>query len=142
MEKDYAIDALKYNLPLMPYYLSMILLNHSDRLMIQKIDGYEDAALYSVSYSAAMVIFVISGALNLSLQAWLFKELKLNDSSKDKSRLITVGNNYSCFLCYCGNCDGSRNYFDFRGKKIFRGNMGYAAISNQCYCYVYISNNM
>lgn len=90
-KKDYAIDALKYNLPLMPYYLSMILLNHSDRLMIQKIDGYEDAALYSVSYSAAMVIFVISGALNLSLQAWLFKELKLKDSSKDKSKLITVG---------------------------------------------------
>ena len=59
--------------------------------MIQKIDGYEDAALYSVSYSAAMVIFVISGALNLSLQAWLFKELKLKDSSKDKSKLITVG---------------------------------------------------
>ncbi len=89
--KEYAIDALKYNLPLMPYYLSMILLNHSDRLMIQKIDGYADAALYSVSYSAAMVIFVISGALNLSLQAWLFKELKIKDSSKDKSRLITVG---------------------------------------------------
>jgi len=38
-----------------------------------------------------MVIFVISGALNLSLQAWLFKELKLKDSSKDKSKLITVG---------------------------------------------------
>lgn len=89
--KNYAADALKYNLPLMPYYLSMILLNHSDRLMIQKIDGYEDAALYSVSYSASMVIFVISGALNLSLQAWLFKELKLEDSSKDKSRLITIG---------------------------------------------------
>lgn len=90
-KKDYAIDTLKYNLPLMPYYLSMVLLNHSDRLMIQKIDGYEDAALYSVSYSAAMVIFVISGALNLSLQAWLFKELKLRDASNDKSRLITVG---------------------------------------------------
>ena len=45
-KKDFAIDALRYNLPLMPYYLSMILLNHSDRLMIQKIDGYEDAALY------------------------------------------------------------------------------------------------
>lgn len=90
-KNNYVMDALKYNLPLMPYYLSMILLNHSDRLMIQKFDGYEDAALYSVSYSAAMVIFVISGALNLSLQAWLFKELKLKDSSKDKSKLITVG---------------------------------------------------
>ena len=29
--------------------------------------------------------------MNLSLQAWLFKELKLKDSSKDKSKLITVG---------------------------------------------------
>lgn len=90
-KKNFVVDALKYNLPLMPYYLSMILLNHSDRLMIQKIDGYEDAALYSVSYSAAMVIFVISGALNLSLQSWLFKELKIKDCSRDKSRLITVG---------------------------------------------------
>ena len=90
-EKSFVIDTLKYNLPLMPYYLSMILLNHSDRLMIQKIDGYKDAALYSVSYSAAMIIFVISGALNLSLQAWLFKELKIKDSIRDKSRLITVG---------------------------------------------------
>lgn len=87
----YVIDALKYNMPLMPYYLSMILLNHADRLMIQKINGYEDAALYSVSYSAAMMIFVVSGALNLSLQTWLFKELKLKDSSKDKSRFITIG---------------------------------------------------
>lgn len=90
-KSDLAIEALKYNLPLMPYYLSMILLNHSDRLMIQKIDGYEKAALYSVAYSAAMVVFVISGALNLSLQAWLFKELKTKNESKDKSELITIG---------------------------------------------------
>ena len=90
-KKSFAIDALKYNLPLLPYYLSMILLNHCDRLMIQKIDGYTDAALYSVSYSAAMIIFVISGALNLSLQAWLFKELKNNGSNTNKSNLITLG---------------------------------------------------
>lgn len=89
--REYVLDALKYNLPLNPYYLSMILLNQSDRLMIQKIDGYEDAALYSIAYSAAMAIFVISGALNLSLQAWLFKELKTGDSGEDKSSLITMG---------------------------------------------------
>ena len=89
-QKNFAKDALLYNLPLMPYYLSMILLNHSDRLMIQKIDGYADAALYSVSYSAAMVIFVVSGALNLSLQTWLFKALK-KKVNVDQSRLITIG---------------------------------------------------
>lgn len=90
-QKEIAIDTIKYNLPLVPYYLSMILLNHSDRLMIQKINGYASAALYSVSYSSAMIIFIISGALNLSLQAWLFKELKKKENSTDKSKLITMG---------------------------------------------------
>lgn len=90
-KKSFAIDTLKYNLPLIPYYLSMILLNHSDRLMIQKIDGYTEAALYSVSYSAAMIIFVISGALNLSLQAWLFKKLKNEQTVENKSGLISLG---------------------------------------------------
>lgn len=87
----YSVDAIRYNLPLMPYYLSMILLNHSDRLMIQKIDGYEEAALYSVSYSVAMIVFVISGALNLSLQAWLFKCLKNDTNGTDKTKLVNIG---------------------------------------------------
>lgn len=129
-KKDFAIDALRYNLPLMPYYLSMILLNHSDRLMIQKIDGYEDAALYSVSYSAAMVIFVISGALNLSLQAWLFKELKIKDSSKDKSRLITVGTVIVSFCAVAEIVMAPELILVLVGGKIFTSNMGYAPISN------------
>lgn len=91
-DKNMAVETLKYNLPLIPYYLSMVLLNHSDRLMVKEIQGYEAAALYSVAYSAAMVIFVVSGALNSSLQAWMFKELKKGTPDKeDKSRLITIG---------------------------------------------------
>lgn len=87
---SFAIEAIKYNLPLLPYYLSMVLLNHSDRLMIQKFSGYSDAAMYSVAYSAAMMIFVISGALNLSLQAWLFKALK-NSYRNNQTKLISMG---------------------------------------------------
>lgn len=88
--KSFASEALKYNIPLLPYYLSMVLLNHSDRLMIQKFSGYSDAAMYSVAYSAAMMIFVVSGALNLSLQAWLFKALKIN-KRENQTKLISVG---------------------------------------------------
>lgn len=89
-DRSFASEALKYNVPLLPYYLSMVLLNHSDRLMIQKFTGYSDAAMYSVAYSAAMMIFVVSGALNLSLQAWLFKALKIN-SNDNQTKLISVG---------------------------------------------------
>lgn len=86
-DKDFAIDAIKYNLPLIPYYLSMVLLNSSDKIMIQKIYSYEEAAIYSVAYSVSMMIFVVSGALNLSIQPWLFKKLKKNESKKDTSFL-------------------------------------------------------
>lgn len=88
--RDIAKSTLAYNIPLLPYYLSMVLLNHSDRLMIQKMDGYSEAAIYSVAYSVAMIMFIISGALNLSLQAWLFKKLKDYDGV-NRSNLITSG---------------------------------------------------
>ncbi|RKI41972.1 hypothetical protein D7V86_08475 [bacterium D16-51] len=90
-DKRYTAEALKFNIPLMPYYLSMVLLNHSDRLMIQKMKGYEEAAVYSVAYSVSMMVFVVSGAINLSLQAWMLKALKENDNRKDKSRMIKAG---------------------------------------------------
>lgn len=86
-DKHFAIDAIKYNLPLVPYYLSMVLLNSSDKIMIQKIYSYGEAALYSVAYSVSMMIFVVSGALNLSIQPWLFKKLKNKENTKDTSFL-------------------------------------------------------
>ncbi len=116
-KKSFAVEALKYNLPLVPYYLSMILLNQSDRLMIQKIDGYADAGLYSVSYSAAMIIFIISGALNLSLQSWLFKELKMRNCSKDKSKFITIGTIVVAFCAFIEIVLAPELIFVLGGKK-------------------------
>ena len=75
------MEALKFNVPLIPYYLSMVILNSSDRIMIKEIVGQSEAAIYSVAYSLSMAIFVFSGALNLSLQPWLFKKIK--SASKD-----------------------------------------------------------
>lgn len=116
-QKNVSFDALKYNIPLIPYYLSMILLNHSDRLMIQKMNGYKEAALYSLSYSVAMIIFIICGALNLSLQAWLFKELKRNDKIKDKSKMITIGTIIVAFCCILEMIIAPELVLLFGGKK-------------------------
>ncbi len=67
--------------------------------MIQKMDGYESAGIYSVAYSISMMIFVISGALNLALQPWLFKKLK-NNNDKNCSDLMVS----STLLIYCCLC--------------------------------------
>lgn len=99
-DKYFAIDAIKYNLPLIPYYLSMVLLNSSDKIMIQKIYSYEEAALYSVAYSISMMIFIVSGALNLSIQPWLFKQLKNKETIKKTSflKISTILVSVCCLL--------------------------------------------
>ena len=96
----YVVETLRYNLPLVPYYLSMVLLNTSDRVMIQKMDGYESAGIYSVAYSISMMIFVISGALNLALQPWLFKKLK-NNNDKNCSYLMVSSTLLVTICCLC-----------------------------------------
>lgn len=98
-DKHFARDAVKYNLPLIPYYLSMVLLNSSDKIMIQKIYGYEETAVYSIAYSISMMIFIVSGALNLSIQPWMFKKLKKNENKESTSfiKIATI----LVFVCCC-----------------------------------------
>lgn len=72
---------LKNNIPLVPYYLSQIILNHSDRLVINNICGSGEAGIYSVAYSAAMLLTVINTAINNSVIPWKFKKLKNNDTT-------------------------------------------------------------
>lgn len=69
--------ALHTNIPLIPYYLSLIVLNHSDRIVIQKLVGFSEAGIYSVAYSAAMIMTLFTNSFNSSLQPWLFKQLKI-----------------------------------------------------------------
>ncbi len=51
--------ALKFNIPLIPHYLSNIILSSSDRIMIARICGEAKAGIYSLSYN-------ISSAVNRS----------------------------------------------------------------------------
>lgn len=79
-------DIVKYNIPLIPYYLSMVIVNSSDRIMIQKIIGEEAAAIYSIAYSLSMSMFVFVGAFNFTLQPWIFKKLSKNNQASVKHK--------------------------------------------------------
>ncbi|MDO4492012.1 MAG: polysaccharide biosynthesis C-terminal domain-containing protein, partial [Lachnospiraceae bacterium] len=76
----YWVYGLRNNIPLVPYYLSQIILNHSDRLMINSMCGSGEAGIYSVSYSAAMLLTMLNHAINHSIVPWKYRKLKKDDT--------------------------------------------------------------
>lgn len=84
-KKDIWIYALSFNIPLIPHYLSSMLLNTCDRLMIKKYIGVSEAGIYSLAYSVSLVMSMFNQALIQTLEPWLYKKIKenkLDDISK------------------------------------------------------------
>lgn len=63
-KKEYWVFALRFNLPLFFYYLSQMILNQSDRIMINYFEDSGKAAIYSVAYSAATLMLLLISAIN------------------------------------------------------------------------------
>jgi O-antigen/teichoic acid export membrane protein len=66
---------LLFNVPLIPHYLSGTVLNNSDRILIERYCGEDKAGLYSVAYSAAMLLTLFSSAVNSSFSPWLYQKI-------------------------------------------------------------------
>ena len=68
--------ALNYNLPLVPHYLSQIILNQSDRLMINYLVGESSAGIYSLAYTLASIVLVLNQAILNSYNPWMYRQIK------------------------------------------------------------------
>ena len=75
-DKKYWIYALKFNIPLIPHYLSLIVLGQSDRIMIKHYCGDGDAGVYSFAYQISSAICVLNTAINGSRVPWTYEQLK------------------------------------------------------------------
>ncbi|WP_283170299.1 lipopolysaccharide biosynthesis protein [Curtanaerobium respiraculi] len=83
-EKRFWKYALAFNIPLLAYYLSQVVFNQSDRLMINAIVGPDAAALYGVAYNIAMVLTFLLNAINNSYIPWLYGKIKVGAQSENK----------------------------------------------------------
>mgnify|MGYP002545821332 CR=1 FL=1 len=92
--KEYWKYAVSFNLPLIPYYLSQIVFNQSDRIMINSMVGTDKAAIYSVVYNCSTVITFAINAINNAFVPWTYE--RLND--KDYKSLGKVSNALSVFI--------------------------------------------
>lgn len=80
--KQYWLYALKFNIPLLPHYLSQVVLNQSDRLMINGICGPTETAYYSVAYTLAMVLQILNNSVSSTMNPWIYKSIKRNETKR------------------------------------------------------------
>ena len=97
---QYCKYALKFNVPLIPHYLSMYVLSGSDRIMITKMINASATAVYSVAYTVASVIMIVWQSIDASFSPWIYE--KLDASEKAPVYKLTTG----IALLFAGLCLG------------------------------------
>ncbi len=84
-KKDYWKYILVFNIPLIPHFMSMYILGQSDRLMIGKMVGSSQAAFYSVAYTIATMMNLITAAINSSLTPYIYKSIAAGKEKRIES---------------------------------------------------------
>jgi len=74
--------AVKFNIVLIPHYLSMQVLSQSDRIMINNMCSSSDAGIYSVAYSFAMLLTLVPTGINSSFGPFIYKCIKAENYEK------------------------------------------------------------
>ena len=84
--------ALGFNVPLIVYYLSQVIFNHSDKIMISHMCGTDKAGIYGVAYSLAIILNFVLNSINNSYQPWFYGRIKKKEEYKNKriANLIAV----------------------------------------------------
>lgn len=83
-QKAYWKYSLSLSLPLIPHYLSQMILGQSDRVMIKYYCGASDAGIYSLAYQVSLIMNLLITGINNSLNPWLYRGLKNREYGKIK----------------------------------------------------------
>lgn len=76
---EYWKYAILYSAPLVPHLLANTLLGSSDRIMIKKMCGAEQTAVYSLAYTCGMIVATLFTSMNQAWEPWLFDRLHEKD---------------------------------------------------------------
>ncbi len=102
--KEFWKYAFGFNVPLLAYYLSQVIFNQSDRIMISHITGSSDAAMYGVAYNFAMILSFIITAINGAYVPWMYRKLKDNKGKENEtvsiSLSVMIGLMIMCIIWY------------------------------------------
>ena len=86
--KEYCIAALKFNIPLLPHYLSLIALSQVDRIMVKQMSGEDKAGIYSFTLSISQLMNIFVNAINSAIVPWIYENIR----NKQYSAVAKVAN--------------------------------------------------
>ena len=74
--KEFWKYSLSLNIPLIPHYLTRMVLNQSDKLMIKSMVGLSEAGIYGLSHSLAWLLTLVTTAILNTMNPWVFQRIK------------------------------------------------------------------
>jgi O-antigen/teichoic acid export membrane protein len=89
-DKNMIKYALCFNLPLIIYYLSQVIFNMSDRIMISHLEDTGKAGIYGVAYSLSMILVFVLNAINNSYVPWFYERLRDGNTSENKKISLII----------------------------------------------------
>ena len=88
--KKYWSYGFRFNIVLIPHYLSTQILNQSDRIMINSMCGSNDAGIYSVAYNFALLLSLVTNGINSSLTPHIYQCMKGGDTKRLKKETTII----------------------------------------------------
>jgi O-antigen/teichoic acid export membrane protein len=91
--RDYARQAIRFGLPLVPHAIGGLLIASVDRFMISNILDVGSAGIYLVAIQIGLVLNLVTDAGNRAFAPWLMRSLKQSDPNQDLAvvRLTYLG---------------------------------------------------
>ena len=90
--KEIWIYALGLALPLIPHYLSQMILSGFDRIMISELVGDDKAGIYSLAYAISSIMIIFNTSLMSTVEPWIYRKIK----EKELKRIAQIA--YPCFV--------------------------------------------
>lgn len=83
--KDMWRFALGFNIPLIVYYLSQVIFNQSDKIMISHYCGEDKAGIYGVANTIGLLMTFVINIINNTYIPWFYDKLKNNKQEENKN---------------------------------------------------------
>lgn len=77
--------ALLFCIPLVPHYLSQVVLSSVNRIMIANMIGDSQAGIYNLANSISMLATLVNTALVQTIEPWMFRSIKARRIGRMKS---------------------------------------------------------
>ncbi|QDQ25726.1 oligosaccharide flippase family protein [Chitinimonas arctica] len=82
--RTYALDAMRFGVPLIPHVIGGMLIVMVDRVMISNMLGVASAGIYMVAMQVGMVLGLLIDSFNRAFAPWLLESLKSQDAERDR----------------------------------------------------------